>query len=277
MDFTMDFFESLIRFFDTTGEVPALFGPFHLVSLALTLLATIAACVFGRKASARAVRRIVLSVAIVVVLLEVYKQLTFTFDVTEEGLVGEYLWYAFPWQFCSTPMYVGLLAGLTKKGKLHETACAYLATFAVFAGLAVMIYPGNVYIETVGINFQTMICHGTMIPVGALLYASGHVKRKFKTVLKAVPLFLFCVLVAMILNEVAYQTGLTQTGEFNMFYFSPYQPPSLPVYSLVQQVVPYPASLIIYVGGFTLAAFVILLIAMGIGKLFQKRPAPTAV
>ena len=55
----------------------------------------------------------------------------------EDGLSYNYAWYAFPWQFCSTPMYIGLLAGLSK-GKLHDHFCAYLATFALFAGTAVM-------------------------------------------------------------------------------------------------------------------------------------------
>lgn len=266
----MSFIENMIRIFDTTAETPTLYGTYHLICLALTVLATVAACLLGKKASSKQVRGIVLGVAIVVLLLEAYKQLCYTFDVTDQGIIADFQWYAFPWQFCSTPMYVGLLAGLTKKGKLHDFACAYLATYAIFAGLCVMIYPGDVFIEIIGVNFQTMVCHGTMIPVGALLFASGHVKLEHKTILKALPVFVCALLVAMTANEIAHATGLLETDNFNMFYISPYCDPSLPVYSLVQQVVPYPLSLIIYVAGFSLAAYVILLIAMGIQKLACK-------
>ena len=45
----------------------------------------------------------------------------------------------------------------------------------------------------------------------------------------------------------------------------------LPVYSLVQGVVPFPWCLVIYILGFTLAAYLMLLAAMGIRKLAQKK------
>lgn len=276
----MSFMESIITFFDTTGETPSLYGTYHLIWLALTLLSTVFLCLFGKKATGKQVRSIVLAVAIVVILLEVYKQLCYTFDVTEEGLVSDFQWYAFPWQFCSMPMYVGLLAGLTKKGKIHDCACAFLATYAIFAGLCVMIYPGDVYIDTVGINIQTMVCHSTMIPVGAFLYASGHVKLEHKTILKALPVFTVAVGVAMGLNELAHATGLLETDTFNMFFISPYCAPSLPVYSLVQQAVPYPFCLIIYIAAFSLAAYLMLLAAIGIQraahKLTRKQKSPVA-
>ena len=106
-------------------------------------------------------------------LLEVYKQIVFTFTVEDGKIVAEYIWHAFPWQFCSTPMYVGLLAGLTKPGKVHDALCAYLATFAVFAGTAVMLYPGDGFTPLTGINIQTIICHGSMVVIGGYLLGSG--------------------------------------------------------------------------------------------------------
>ena len=52
-----------------------------------------------------------------------------------------------------------------------------------------------------------------------------------------------------------------------MFYISPHQAPSLLVYSDIQRIVPFPFCTVIYFLGFTLAAYLILLFAMGIGKL----------
>jgi hypothetical protein len=71
--------------------------------------------------------------------------------------------------------------------------------------------------------------------------------------------------VAMMLNEIAFHSGLEET--FNMFYISPHQAPSLLVYSDIQKVVPFPFCTIIYFLGFTLAAYLILLAAIGISKL----------
>jgi hypothetical protein len=247
-------------------EKPVPYGWFHLLWLALTVAATVFLCVRCRKAGSEKVRRLVLGVTVTVLLLELYKQVNYSFSY-ENGITFDYQWYAFPFQFCSTPMYVGLLAGLTKKGKLHEAANAYLATYAVFAGVCVMLYPTTVFISTIGINIQTMFCHGSMIVVGVYLLCSGCVKLEHKTILKAIPVFTVCVGLACVMNELAYRTGLLERETFDMFFISPYGTPSLPVYSLVQATVPFPWCLVIYIAAFTLAAYLMLLIAMGIKAL----------
>ena len=200
-------------------------------------------------------------------ILEVYKQINYTFSFDGNVITADYQWYAFPWQFCSTPMYVGLAAALWKKGKVHDCLCAYLASFALFAGACVMVYPESVFIETIGINVQTMICHGSMITIGVYLLYTGYVKAEHKTAVRAMPVFAVMVAFAVIMNEIANASGLLETEDFNMFFVSPHQEPSLPVYSLIQGVVPYPWCLIIYIAGFTLAAYVMILMAMGIKLL----------
>ena len=250
-------------------ETPLPYGWFHLLWFALSFLALIPLCRYPKNPSDAHVRRVVWITALVVAVLEVYKQINYTFSY-ENGIAADYQWYAFPFQFCSTPMYVGLLAGIIKKGKVHESLCAYLATYAMFAGLSVMVYPTSVFISTIGINIQTMICHGSMITVGIYLFYSGYVPLKHKTILKALPVFAVNVGIAVLLNEIAHATGLLERETFNMFFVSPYCEPHLPVYSLVQGVVPFPLCLVIYIMGFTAAAYLVLLIAMGVAALGRK-------
>lgn len=264
------FWTDFLEILDARMETPTCYGWFHILSLVLMILLTFYLCTRRKQDSADRVRHIVLGVSILVLILEVYKQINYSFSYADGKIVYDFQWYAFPFQFCSTPMYVGLLAGLIKKGKIHDALCAYLATYAVFAGLCVMIYPGDVFISTIGINIQTMICHGVMIPIGAYLFATGHVKLETKTILKAIPVFSVAVLMAMTMNEIAHASGLLERETFNMFYFSPYCDPSLPVYSIVQGIIPYPWSLIIYIAGFSAAAFLMLLGTMGIHKLYCK-------
>jgi hypothetical protein len=173
-------------------------------------------------------------------------------------------------------MYIGLLAGLTKKGKIHESLCAYLVTYAFFAGLSVMFYPTSVFIDTIGINIQTMICHGSMITLAIYLLYTGYVPLKHKTILKALPVFAVNVTLAVVMNEIAFRTGLLERETFNMFFVSPHCDPHLPVYSLVQQVVPFPFCLILYILGFTAAGYILLLAGMGISKLSKKLSAQKA-
>lgn len=248
-----------------------MYGWFHLLSLGLIALLTVALCIAARKRGEREnVRRVVLVITLIVVGLEIYKQINYSFSYTD-GIRFEYQWYIFPFQFCSTPMYIGLLAGMTKKGKVHDAACAYLATYAMFAGLCVMAYPDTVFVQTIGINIQTMVCHGTMIAIGIYLLYSGYVKIEIKTLFRAVLIFTILVLMAAVMNEVAFQAGLLETEDFNMFFISPHSAPFLPIYSLVQNVVPFPYCLVIYIAGFTAAAALILLIAKGIAILNSRK------
>lgn len=268
----MNLTAKVLTLLDTAMSRPPIYGWFHIMWLVITVGATVVLCRRFGKNKDKYAPTIVLAVAVAVTLLEVYKQINYTFTVSDTGVVsGDFQWYAFPFQFCSMPMYVGLLTGLFRKGKVHDALYAFLATYSVFAGVCVMLYPQDVFIETVGINIQTMICHGSMIAVGVYLLYSGYVKIEHRTVLKAMPVFAVAVALAAVMNEVAHLTGLLQTETFNMFFISPHCEPSLPVYSLVQQVVPFPWCLLIYIAVFTLAAYIILLLAMLIRNLRKSK------
>lgn len=266
----MSFWQNVLRILDFEMQTPQPYGWFHLLWFAISIAAGVALCLWHKKSGTpQRVRTVVFGTAIVVALLEIYKIINFGFSY-EDGISFDFEWYAFPWQFCSTPMYAGLLAGIIRKGKVHEALCAYLVTYSLFAGLCVMFYPTSVFISTIGINIQTMICHGSMISIAIYLLYSGYVKLEHKTIWKAVPVFAAAVAVAMVLNEIAYVTGLLETDNFNMFYISPHCDPHLPVYSIVQQFVAYPWCLIIYVAAFSLAAYLMLLGAMGVRSLVSK-------
>lgn len=266
----MEFLQSVLRVMDHQMATPRVFGWFHIVCLALTALVTVLLCFRHKEDSDQRVRSVVLITAILVTLAEIYKQINYSFSYTD-GLSFDYQWYAFPFQFCSTPMYVGLLAGILPKGKLQQALYSYLATFAVFAGLCVMIYPGDVFVGTLGINIQTVICHGSMICIGVYLFYTGTVKLEHRTIMRAMMVFACTVSMAVLLNEIAYWTGLLERETFNMFFVSRHCDPSLPVYSLVQAIVPYPWCLLIYIAGFTAASYLILLIGMGFQKMTTSR------
>jgi hypothetical protein len=241
--------------------------------LVIMIAMTVLACVTHKDDNGKHLHKVILWTSVMVILFEVYKQVNFSFGYANGTITFDYQWYAFPFQFCSTPMYVGLAAGLTKKGRIHDALCAYLATYSVFAGMVVMLYPGDVFTSTMGINIQTMVCHGAMVVIGVYLLYSGYVKIEHRTILKAIPVFAVAVTIGVLLNEAAFRTGLLETDNFNMFQFSPYCPPSLPVYSEVQKVLAFPWCLGVYVGIFSLAAYIILMIAMLVKRIGRKQPA----
>ncbi len=267
---------TILEWFNTKMTKPEMYGWFHLVWFALSIAAGIFLCIRFKEGTEKQARGVILTVAILVTVLEIYKQIVYSVEYQNGVFVVDYPWYIFPWQFCSMPMYVGLLAGFTPKGKVHDAACAFLSSYAIFAGLCVMLYPVSVFTSTVGVNIQTMVCHGSMLTVGIYLLYTGYVKSEHKTFLKALPVFGAAIAVAIVMNEIAFRTGLLETDFFNMFYISPHAEPHLPVYSSVQAVVPFPFCLFIYIAAFSLAAYLILLIPIAI-KAISKRHARVAV
>ncbi len=270
--------EAILRFLDARMTTPQMYGWFHILWLVLVVAATVVLCRCFRENAHKYAPRIVLIISVVVALLEIYKQINYTFEVNDAGLITtDYQWYAFPFQFCSMPMYVGLLTALFRKGKIHDALYAFLATYAVFAGVCVMLYPADVFISVIGINIQTMVCHGAMIVVGTYLLYTDYVKVEHRTVFRAIPVFAVAVAIAAVMNEIAHRSGLLERETFNMFFISPYCAPSLPVYSLVQQVVPFPWCLVIYISVFSLAAYLILLLAMTLKSLSKKQKHTKAI
>ena len=79
-------------------------------------------------------RRLLLVLSVATIVLEVYKQLVYSFDFVDGKFLFSYTWRVFPWQFCSTPMIAGLLAAVVKNERIHYGLCCYLATYGLFCG-----------------------------------------------------------------------------------------------------------------------------------------------
>ena len=256
---------------------------FHILCLVLSVAVGVWLCRRFPAPQDETVRRVVWCTAMLCLVLEVYKQVTYSFHVEGDVVRFRYAWYVFPFQFCSTPMYVGLLAGITR-GRVCACLMSYLATYATLAGVLVMAYPVDVLTDVIGVNVQTMVCHGSMISIGIFLLCSGYVKTTFAEFKKAIPVFLTVFLLAVGMNEAAYRLGVPEYGEFNMFYISPYGQPTLPVLSWIQAAFPTPVPQLAYLVLFSAMAYGLLWAFRGINavtarlkqgknkeKFFQKR------
>ena len=278
----MNFLIKLFEFLTGTMSRPTNYGWFHLMFVAITVVASVLMCVFLRNAKERTVRIICFGMWLLIAVLEVYKQIVFTYNLEGGQFVADYQWYAFPFQLCSTPLYVLPFVAFLPDGKLRDAVTAYMIAFSIFGGICVYIFPNDVFVETVGINIQTMIHHGIQIVSGVFLAARYRDRLNIKYYLKGAAVFGVMLTVALILNltvpKALAAAGLTD--EFSMFYVSPYYPCHLPVLSIFYPIVPFPVFLIIYAVGFVVAAAVIFYIAKGvtllcraIGKALVKNAA----
>ena len=265
----MDFLVKLIEFARGSMDIPANYGWFHLMFIGITVVASVLMCVFFKNADERKVRLICLAMWIVIVVLEIYKQLMFTYSVEDGKIVADYWWEFFPFQLCSSPLYILPFVAFLPSGKVHDMMCAFMIAFSIFGGICVYIFPGDVFCEYIGINIQTMVHHGIQIVSGVFLAARYREKLKIKYYLGGAVIFVAMMGVAMLLNYVV--TPLLRSvgidDKFSMFYVSPYEPCHLPILSMIYPLVPFPVFLVIYLFGFMLAAAIIFYIAKGIAAL----------
>ncbi|MDD3171486.1 MAG: YwaF family protein, partial [Bacilli bacterium] len=252
-----------------TMKEPVSYGWFHLLFCGLVVLMIIFLCSKFPNPTEKTVNKILKVFCFVLIGFELYKQFVFSYSINDGIVVWNYQWYSFPFQFCSTPMYAGLIALLAKSKSWKEKALAFLSTYAVFAGIAVMIYPNDVFIEEIGINIQTMVHHGAMIVLGVYLLYSRVVPIKIKTLAKASVLFIIFLSIALFLNIVIYKADINEV--FNMFYISPYYKCTLPVLSAIYAELPYFWFLLTYTLGFTFVALLILALSYYIKKMRDER------
>ena len=267
-------FERFVALLQAEMTTPPSYGLFHITAFLLTILAAALLVWRFRDTEDKTVRRLLLTAWIVLVALEVYKQLVFSMSVSDGVAEWSYQWYAFPFQFCSSPLYVLPFAAFLKEGRAKDAVMSFLSTFALFAGLAVMIYPGDVFISMIGINIQTMVHHGSQVFIGLFMAARNRRRYSFKFLLLGVIPFVILSAIAMGLNEAVHilltNRGLTDTV-FNMFFISRHHDCTLPVLSSIAPMLPYPVFLMVYLVGFVLAAGIVFGLEAGCIHLVKRR------
>lgn len=247
----------LLNLIDSKMETPAPYGVFHLCAFGLVIMGSVLLCVFCRDVKDGPFRRICLAFWAVLVLFETYKQINFSFNYNGGAPYWDYQWYAFPFQFCSAPIYVLPLIFLTKEGsRVRTAAVAFMATYVLFAGAAVMFYPVSVFVSTIGINIQTMVWHGSQVMLGTFFLARYRRELNARFFRRGAGLFLIMTGTALALDLIV--PNFTDET-FNMYFISPKFPSTLPILSMLygeEPVIPWVLFFAIYLVGFTLAALI---------------------
>lgn len=255
-------------------ETPLPYGWFHICALALVAAAAFLLARFGRDSGDRAFRLVCFGFWAVLFLFESYKQIIFSFNYNGGDPYWDYQWYAFPFQLCSAQLYVLPFVFLSREGGAVRTAStAFLATYSLFAGIAVMLYPVSVFIGTIGINIQTMVWHGSQVILGVFFLARYRGKLDRRFFVSGAAVFLILVSIALVLDAVVPRF----TDEtFNMFFISPFFPSTLPVLEKIYPLVPWPVFLAIYLVGYTAAALIVFFAAKGLVMIPARKKAASA-
>ena len=208
---------SLDAFFHSVAwliEEPPAYGAFHIL---FTLLG-FAACGFTawklRNVDDKMLNRILFLCGLVLALSEVFKQF-FCFYVVEKNA---YHWGEFPFQLCSTPMYMCLIVPFLKDGPLRRAMYSFMVLYNLLGGAISFAEPSGLFHEHLVLTVHSCMWHMLLVFVGLLICFTrrgGTQKADYKAATK---MFICLCGVAFLLNCLV-QFGLGE--KMNMFFVGP--------------------------------------------------------
>lgn len=211
----------LLKFLQWTAwamEKPVAYGAFHLTFFFVGLALSLLGAYLLRNAGERANRAVLLTVGLVLLVSEVYKQLFYTYILGK----GTYQWWIFPFQLCSVPMYFCLFLPFLKEGKLRQCCFDFLLAFNLMGGFLAFIEPSGLVHEYWTLTLHAFSWHMLLVFVGLYLGFSGRAGRKLRDFRNAVVVFILCCAVAFAINLALRQVS---GGAVNMFYVGPSDSP----------------------------------------------------
>lgn len=184
-------------------------------------------------------KRFFLCCGTAMLLSEIWKQWTLTFYINN----GQYIWWYFPFQLCSIPMYVCLLFGLADSEKIQRILLAFLMDFGLLAGIFAFFDTSGMHYHYLPLTAHSYAWHILLIIIGIkagmtyLQLRSKSPRKLFKRrhhsddyeadydYRGSCGIYLGCVLLATIFN-----LALSPLGTINMFYINPNLPMSQRVF-----------------------------------------------
>lgn len=106
----MDLLHNIFSIIDWVMTTPSHYGLFHIISVIILFIILIIIAKGIKINKEKTVKIILIVFSTLMLLFEIIKQGLFT------HVESAYQWYAFPFQFCSTPMYIAPLALIIKNG-----------------------------------------------------------------------------------------------------------------------------------------------------------------
>ncbi len=243
----MPWLEGLLDATPRFENAPKPFGAFHIASVVIILALAVLMAVF-RKHLPKGEKALRLSLAVFgigLLFLEVGKQIAYSYT---PSMGWSYNWDRFPFQFCSTPIYVALVAMCLPSCRLRRSLTAFLGIYSPAAGWSVLFYPSaSVFHKIIFLDVQTMLWHGGMLLFGLYLWLCGEIKPTLSSALGALLVYLPIPPIALLLNEAEHIWGFAGEYTFNMLYISRFGYCPIPVLSFIQQHAPYPVFFLSYV------------------------------
>lgn len=259
----------LDQFFTSTAwemVPPKAYGPFHLIFTFVGVLLCILLARKLRTVGEKGNRIVLVSVGTFLMLTEVYKQLFYYYYIGDNS----YQWWIFPFQLCSVPMYLCVIAPLLRPGRVQKGMYHFMTTFNLLGGLMAFIEPSGIIHEYWTLTLHAFIWHMLLIFVGLYLIFSGRFARTMQDYRSASITFLALAALAFVINLIFRKPS---GGTINMFFVGPSNSP-LVVFKWISENFGWYVSTLLYLPVVCLGAFLIFLPAHLYAK---KHPTKTDI
>lgn len=267
----MNFFEKILYFLQGEMTPPVSYGWFHFLCIGLTVLSIFCLYKIKDKYSDKQLKIVLGIYGIVALILEILKQLiwSFNYDPVSNLITWSYQWYAFPFQLCTTPMYVSVICLFLNRTNFRKSLLSYMSFVTILGSIMTIIIPDSCFTSDILVNIHTMWLHCGSLVVSLYLILTNEVEINKNNLLNSIIVFFSFVMFAEILNILVYISGILNGQTFNMFYISPYFTSVLPVYNTIQGLVPFPIFLSIYVISISLGSVIVYFILKVIKKIIK--------
>ena len=237
---------------------PKSYGPFHLtftlVGFAVVFLLAWKLRHIGQKRG----RILLFCMGIFLLLCEVYKQLFYYYCRGEVG----YKWWIFPFQLCSVPMYLCLIAPLIKQGRVAKGMYNFMMTYNLLGGFITFFEPSGINLGYLFLTLHAYVWHMSLVFIGLFINFSGFGGRSLKDYRSATITFVALCVIAFCINVLLMDAS---GGTINMFFVGP-KNSSLIVFKDISQRFGWYVSTLLYIPVFCLGAFCVFLPSYLVGK-----------
>lgn len=244
-------------------EKPKAYGPFHITFTVIGVALSILLARKFRNVSEKGNRIILFSAGMFLLVTEFYKQLFYYYHIGN----GHYQWWIFPFQLCSVPMYLCLIAAFLKPGRLQNGMYHFMTTFNLLGGIMAFVEPSGIVHEYWTLTIHAFLWHMTLIFIGAYLIASGRFAKTRKDYFSAMLVFLMLALLAFCINLIFWDVS---GGSINMFFVGP-KNSSLAIFKDIAKNFGWYVSTALYIPTVCLGAFLLYLPAHYYHKYRKKK------
>ena len=270
----MNLFEKILYILQTDMNVPTAFGGYHLMCIGIMITLILYLYQKRNKYNEKQLKKVLFTYGSITLILEILKQLIWSFNYDGNIVTWDYEWYAFPFQLCTTPVYVSLICCFLKKNKLRDSLLSYIAFVTILGSISTILIPTSCFTSDILVNIHTMVLHLGSFVVSLYLMINNEVECKLDNLKSAIKVFLIFVMIAYFMNISVYELNILGDETFNMFYISPYFISALPVFDVIQQNVPYIFFLLTYILAIIIGATIIYQIyyQISIGRYMKYKP-----